>query len=116
MFIKNKLSLKYFDIFLTIIYFILLVVGLLAVYSASYSPSEGASSLYIRQMYWIVLGIFTYLMFSLINYRFIVQYIFIFYIFGILLLIYVLLTGYISMGAQRWISLGSFRMPAIRIF
>ncbi len=113
---KNKLSLKYFDILLTMIYFLLLFIGLLVVYSASYSPSEGVSTLYIRQIYWIILGILIYLTFSLINYRFLVQYIFIFYIFGILLLIYVLLTGYISMGAQRWLSLGSFRIQPSEFF
>jgi rod shape determining protein RodA len=116
MFIKNKLSLKYFDIFLTIIYFILLVVGLLAVYSASYSPAEGVSSLYIRQFYWLILGIITYLLFSIINYRFLIQYIYILYILGVLLLMYVLLTGYISMGAQRWIDFGPFRMQPSEFF
>ena len=116
MLIKNKISLKYFDIPLTIMYLVLLIVGVAVVYSASYSPSEGVSSLYIRQLYWLLLGILMYSIFSLINYRFFVQYAFVFYFLGILLLVYVLLTGYISMGAQRWLNIGPFRMQPSEFF
>jgi rod shape determining protein RodA len=116
MLIKNKISLKHFDLVLTFLYLLLLSIGVVIVYSASYSPNFGVSDLYIKQIYWLVLGILVYILFSLINYRFLVKYAFLFYVLGLLSLSYVLLTGYISMGAQRWVNIGPLRMQPSEFF
>jgi rod shape determining protein RodA len=61
---------------------------------------------YIRQFYWIGLSIICFFIVIFIDYRWIIRFAYLFYIFGLLLLVAVLFIGKEGLGAQRWISLG----------
>ncbi len=108
--IINKKHLKYFDIPLFFIIITLLCVSIFMIYSASFQPlSNSFKTFYIKQIYWAVIGLFAFLFFSFINYKKLVQFAYIFYVLGIIMLIIVLIKGHVGMGAQRWISIGGFR-------
>ena len=85
---------------------ILLFIGLINLYSASYKI-QGAG-LFYTQLTWVVLGTAVFFCVSLIDYRFFIRTAYIFYIFNIVSLIAVALFGRDFGGAKRWLSLGLF--------
>lgn len=117
MFQVDKRLFKNFDIHLSAIILLILLYGLLAVYSASYDPiQEKFTSFYVKQFYWIIIGVIFYIFFSFFNYKHLVKWNIIFYILGLVLLLLVLAIGHIGMGAQRWINIGGFRFQPSEFF
>ena len=99
-----------FDFTLCITVFLMLALGIVMVLSAS-SPSSlarsGSSYEYLRtQVISAILGIIAMLIFSKIDYRFYKKFYKIGYVISIILLLSVLVIGYESGGAKRWINLG----------
>ena len=106
----NKKHFKYFDIPLLIIILVLLSVSVVMIYSASYNPlSNTFKAFYIKQIYWALIGLCAFMFFSILNYKKLIMFAYLFYILGIILLVVVLIKGHIGMGAQRWISVGGFK-------
>jgi rod shape determining protein RodA len=114
--LKNRERFKYFDITLLGVYLTMVILGIFVIYSASYTPGQGSYNYYIRQIYWCVISILIFLFFSFLNYRILIKYAYFLYILGMLFLVYVLIMGHISMGAQRWINLGGFKFQPSEIF
>jgi rod shape determining protein RodA len=81
--------------------------GLAAVYSATYT-STGPSSLYYKQIVWVSMGIVVMLFALIVDYHTVGRYAYILYAFSLLLLLLVMIIGKSGMGAQRWLSIGSF--------
>jgi len=110
MFQIDKRLIKSFDLYLSGIVFLILLVGWIAVYSASFEPSENRfNSFYIKQLYWLLLGIAVYIFFSFFNYKHLIKWNVLLYIAGLILLLMVLIIGHVGMGAQRWINIGGFK-------
>jgi rod shape determining protein RodA len=86
------------DYALLISFIILIVVGILTIYSAA-----GDSNQHIRQIYWAVTGIVIFILMLLVNYHRMGEYAFFIYLAGILILILVLLVGKRIRGAKSWI-------------
>lgn len=87
-----------------------LVLSLIGV-AMIYSITGGANSqLYITQLYAIVLGCVALMVCLMIDYRTLTDKSHLIYLVILGLLIYVLLFGSTSKGAQRWISLGAFNL------
>ncbi len=88
---------------------ILLIVGVLAIYSSSVDiHNEIKSNEYIRQIIFIVLGIGLFLSIHLISLKDIQKYAVVYYIVCILLLIITLFFGQIRNGAKSWIGIWNF--------
>ncbi|MFC1855540.1 rod shape-determining protein RodA [Thermodesulfobacteriota bacterium] len=97
-------------------YFFLIIIlsgiGIINLYSASYSFEETAKAIYIRQMYWLGLGICLMLITFVIDYRQYEQYAYFIYFLSIVLLTLVLISGKVAGGSQRWLQVGPFRVQA----
>jgi rod shape determining protein RodA len=90
---------------------LLSLIGLLFIFSNSYSVTQPCSTFFIKQLFGIFTGCGLYTLFSLINYRKFLSASIILYPLFVLLLIYTYAKGTHVMGAQRWLSFfGLFRM------
>jgi len=83
------------------------LIGLSAVYSATYTPS-GPSSLFTKQVIWVCLGIMVMFAALIPDYHTVGRYAYVLYALSIFFLILVALIGRTGMGAQRWLPLGPF--------
>jgi rod shape determining protein RodA len=83
------------------------LMGLTAVYSATYT-SHGPSSLFYKQMIWISIGIVIMFLALIPDYHIIGRYAYILYACSLVLLVLVMAIGRTGMGAQRWLAFGPF--------
>jgi rod shape determining protein RodA len=84
------------------------LIGLSAVYSATYTP-HGPSSLFTKQVIWVLLGIAVMFAALLPDYHTVGRYAYVLYAVSVVSLILVALIGRTGMGAQRWLPLGPFQ-------
>lgn len=103
---KTKVSfkkLKKFEFLLVLSVLALLVIGVMAVYSATYTRTN---SFYQKQIIFSIVGIILFFIFSSIDYRIYSKYSKLIYIFNVLFLLSVFFLGSVRYGAQRWIVVG----------
>ena len=86
------------------------LVGLLFIYSATYTQHTPYSLFFIKQAVGVGIGLMIYWLVSIINYRHIMRYGYFAYFVTIGLLLFTLIRGTVGMGAQRWIHLFFFRV------
>lgn len=99
----------YFDwisFFLTIV---LCAIGLLFVFSATYSPAEPYSIFFKKQFLGCISGFGLYFLFCILDYRSLQQYGHTIYLLIIGLLLFTIVKGSIGLGAQRWVNLFFFK-------
>lgn len=84
--------------------FILMIVGVAFIYSATFRTGEFAT----RQLWWILVGFGALFLTVQLGYRFFLGIANALYLAAILLLVGVFIAGEIRLGAQRWIELGPF--------
>lgn len=102
----NRLK-SHFPWTLTWITFTLILIGLLNLYSATYSiSSKGVSPLFLSQLIWFAVGITLGLMTLLIDYRILLRLAYPFYFTSLLFLIAVLFLGKEVAGNRNWLILG----------
>ncbi len=90
---------------------ILSLLGILTIYSASYSVSEGeAGGIAVRQFYWLILGLVALLFAMSVDYHRLDRLAYPFYAAVLFLLILVLFIGSMGGGSQRWIRIGAFSL------
>jgi len=87
--------------------FLIALIGLAAVYSATYT-SRGPSSLYYKQLIWISIGMIVMFVTIIPDYHTVARYAYVLYAISIVLLVLVMAVGKTGMGAQRWLAIGSF--------
>lgn len=102
----NKKKLKNTEWKILIYVTLLLIIGLIALYSASTS-TEFAE--FRKQIMWIGIGIVLLLLMMFIDYRMLARFSVVLYILAIILLILVLFTPAVN-GATSWFNIGSFSM------
>ncbi len=83
------------------------IFGLVSVYSATYTQT-GPSSLFTKQIVWVLLGILVMFAALVPDYHTIGRYAYVLYALSIVFLVLVALIGKTGMGAQRWLPLGPF--------
>jgi rod shape determining protein RodA len=89
------------------IVFLLCAIGVFNLYSAGLSyDSKGMTPFYLKQLQWLFVGFFLMLFSTLIDYRIVIRYAYLFHGIGVGLLILVSLYGYATHGSQRWINIG----------
>ncbi len=104
----DRRLIKNFDWGLLVIILFLAFLGLLILYSALVTSSaELNKALYIRQITWVCIGLVLMTIAFTINYKRLNQWAGLLYVFCILLLIAVLVSGKYVAGSKRWLVLGT---------
>ncbi len=83
-------------------------IGIINIYSTGFSLMDNQAPLYLKQLQWILFGMFLMVIAFLIDYHAINHAAYAIYAFSLLSLIYVAFFGHTANGAQRWISFGFF--------
>lgn len=103
-------SLHYFDWLHLLLVITIATIGLLFIFSATYTPEIPLSIFLIKQIFGVISGIMIYFLCSFMNPRKLLRVSYFAYHFLILVLIFTLIKGSIGMGGQRWVNLGLFKL------
>jgi len=113
----DRRLIKNFDWVTLCVAVLISLVGIMTIYSATRPlGAEEQSAYYIKQMSWLILGLFVLLFVVSIDYMWINRFSLPVYIIGIMLLIAVFILGRTGMGAQRWLNLGPVSFQPSEIF
>jgi rod shape determining protein RodA len=86
----------------------ILSIGLVTIYSVTYAQQGNGLPLYLKQLLWILIGAGAFLIMFVFDYHKIARLSFPLYVLTLVLLVFVLVMGKSSRGAQRWIPIGPF--------
>ena len=107
-YVKLKLMNKYFtkkiDLKLILLFSILIIFGLINLYSVDYKNLL----VFNKQLKFSIISVITFIIIIIINWRIIYYFINISYIISIILLILVLIIGDVINGAKSWLSIGEY--------
>jgi rod shape determining protein RodA len=106
----DRRLISHFDWLLLLCTLILLGVGVMAVYSATYEPGQPLSQLTTRQMSWALIGLTMMFAAFAVDYRRLERWVYVPYVLSLLLLVLVPILGSFGGGARRWIDLGVFSL------
>lgn len=96
-----------FDWTLFLVCFTISVLGIVNLYSAgSFSLKHGATPYYLKQLYWLLIGLFLFSTIIVIDYQLIARNAYLLHGLSILLLLITLFWGRSIAGAHRWLQLG----------
>ncbi|NOY52058.1 MAG: rod shape-determining protein RodA [Deltaproteobacteria bacterium] len=102
----DRRLITHFDFGFLFLVLLISLIGEGAIYSASHFAGSPPSDLYLRQLYWIGIGLILLLATISIDYRSLHRYAYLIYAVSVGLLLVVSFKGAIGMGAQRWIVVG----------
>lgn len=105
-------NLDWLMFFLTLI---LMILGLVLIYSVSLGQTVGEISSFQKQLIFAGLGLVVYFVFSLINYRDLMAFSIWLYVFGAILLVAVLLWGHSIRGTRGWFKFGSVLFQPVEL-
>jgi len=97
----------HFDWTLLGIILAIVLIGILNLYSATAKMEMAGTPLYLKQMFWLLIGLAVMVVIAFIEYRYYSDFAYIVYSIALFLLILVLGYGLITSGAQRWVKIGS---------
>lgn len=101
---------NYFDLYSTILIVLLSCIGLLFVFSSTYTYAQPFSIFFKKQCFGVITGFLIYTFFTFLDYRTSMRWGYIGYVGVIGLLLFTLVKGSIGMGAQRWINLAIIKV------
>ena len=85
--------------------------GIVTIYSSTFNSSSAyKKTLYLRQTIWVLLGFICLFWVSIISYRRLWDWAYLFYAIGIGLLLMVAISGLVRLGAQRWLKIFWFHL------
>lgn len=96
-----------FDWMLLLFVSLIVGIGVMNLYSAGYGISGEP---YLKQIRWVMLGLFVMILSFAFDYRWISRYAYALHGVAVVLLIAVFAFGAVTKGSQRWINLGGFSM------
>ncbi len=102
----DRRLLTHFDWLLLLLVCVIAGIGVVNLYSTTSSWSTLGSPMYLKQVYWVGLGLVIALGVASFDYRHLAYLGFILYGLNMVLLLLVLVFGRVTMGATRWIHLG----------
>jgi len=102
----DRRLLTHFDWVLLLVVGLIAGIGILNLYSATSGWVSAGSPIYLKQTYWLGIGLILALAVSFVDYRHLEYCGFLLYWISMALLVGVLLFGRTSMGATRWLDLG----------
>ena len=85
---------------------LLIIVGCIAIFSATTSVETDENGFFVRQILWSSAGVIVMIAISLVSIKFINRIVYGFYAFTLFLLLLVLVIGKAGQGAERWLALG----------
>lgn len=93
----------------TLLGIILLIasIGILNLYSTTSNMEVAGTPFYLKQIFWLLIGLAMMMTIAFIEYRFYADFAYIVYTIALILLLAVLGYGIITSGAQRWVKIGS---------
>jgi len=98
---------------------VLLLIGLAFVYSASYRPTGGGEGYYTtspqKQAVWAAIGFCVFLAVIAVDYKLLIEWAYVLYGLGLLLLILTMFVGVEVNGSRRWIDLGLLRLQTSEV-
>ena len=97
-----------FDWVLLLLVLAICGIGIVNLYSAGYNRPAGETPLYIKQLYWLGLGLGVLCLILLVDYRHLEKLGYPIYIISVLLLVGVMFGGKVAYGSRRWLALGPF--------
>ncbi|OGP89632.1 MAG: rod shape-determining protein RodA [Deltaproteobacteria bacterium RBG_16_48_10] len=97
----------HFDWTLLGIVLLLASIGILNLYSVTSGGDISGTPLYLKQIFWLLIGLVVMLTIAFIEYRYYSDFGYIIYTIALFLLLTVLGYGIITSGAQRWVKIGS---------
>lgn len=106
----KRYDFKKYDVFLLLLVIIISGIGLYLIKLVD--DSDPSLSVYKKQVFGIIVGLFTAVVVSLIDYHFISRFMWPLYVINIILLILVRLVGVESHGARRWLNIGIQFQPS----
>ncbi|NLV24539.1 MAG: rod shape-determining protein RodA [Deltaproteobacteria bacterium] len=106
----DRRLLTHFDFFFLLLILAVAVVGIVNLFSATYSWPVSARPIYQKQIFWLFIGLGIAFLLCLFDYRRLRRLAWPLYVGAVLLLGWVALFGKVSMGARRWIDLGFFNL------
>jgi rod shape determining protein RodA len=110
-FLQNRKLLLRLDWTMVITIVGLMILGVLFVYSAGFRPTFGEhENLYKRQLLWVVVGIVSFLVGAMYDYRNLKEMAPLIYAVSIALLVIVMLVGVKMNGATRWLNVFGIKM------
>jgi rod shape determining protein RodA len=102
----DRRSILNFDLTLLITMVLIFTLGIINLYSSTYPHTGNATPLFLKQIYWFLIGVGFLTLILLFDYRTFIRYAYPFYLFCLLLLVMVTLFGRTSSGSQRWLQTG----------
>ncbi len=104
----GKFALKAYHGFFLMIILLILAIGVLLLYSITFSSvrTTHTTPFYIKQLYWIGIGTIVFWCAASVDYHQISKLAYLFYGASICFLVAVLVVGHSSMGARRWMVVG----------
>jgi rod shape determining protein RodA len=95
------------DWVLLLLLFLIACFSVVNLYSATYQVHEvGGSQVFIKQIYWYLIGFFFFVVMTTFNYSILQQLAYPLYFIAVALLILVLFKGKVVSGSQRWLTIG----------
>jgi len=82
-------------------------IGILNLYSTTLGGESAGTPLYLKQIFWLLIGLSVMVVIAFIEYRFYSDFAYIVYTVAFFFLLVVMGYGIITSGAQRWIKIGS---------
>ncbi len=95
-----------FDWLLLALVLMIVGIGIVNLYSAGYSRQAGETPLYIKQLYWLAVGLGVMFVTLVYDYRHLEKLSYPLYILSIILLVVVMFAGKMVSGSRRWLALG----------
>ncbi len=102
----DRRLLIHFDWTLLGIVLLIASIGILNLYSAASGGEVIGTPLYLKQIFWLLIGLVLMIAVAFIEYRFYLDFAYVVYTIALVLLLAVLGYGIITSGAQRWVKFG----------
>jgi rod shape determining protein RodA len=106
----DRRLLIHFDWTLLGIVLLIASIGIVNLYSAASGVEGLGTPLYLKQIFWLLIGLMLMIIVAFIEYRFYSDFAYIIYMIALVLLMTVLGYGMITSGAQRWFRVGSLSL------
>ena len=110
MFRFDRRLLLNFDWVLVFSVITIVIIGIANLYSATYTSPHYGTPIYLKQLYYLVLGIGVMMVIVSLDYRILISWNYSIYVIMIILLILTLLIGKTVSNTQRWLDIGLFNI------